>query len=265
MKPHISASQMEMYARCPEAYRRRYVEGEKIPPGMAAHIGSGVHAGAEVNFRQKVESREDLPVSDIVDAAVQGFKTRVQVDGYMLDEDEKSIGHRTVIADATDLTADLARLHAKTQAVSYQPVECERTTLIVLPDASRDLITVTDLRDDGGRVVDFKTASRAPSQDDCDSSLQLTAYAAAFAVDNGGRYPAEVRLDVLTKTKTPARKMFSAQRTIDDIESLAHRIDATVRAIDAGIFPPTSPANWACSAKWCGYFQTCRFASKRLK
>ena len=30
-KPHLSASQLNMIGRCGEQYRRRYVEGEKIP------------------------------------------------------------------------------------------------------------------------------------------------------------------------------------------------------------------------------------------
>lgn len=261
-KKHISNSQLELFSKCAEAYRRRYIENDKRPPRIAMQIGSGVHYGAEVNFRQKIESHENLPASEIIDAAVAGFEQRLSVDGYELSPDEQSRGARLVVADAKDTVASLADLHSCTQSIDYQPTATETATTIILPDCSRDLVAITDLRDDKGHVVDFKTASKRPSAYDAHSSLQLTIVAAAYQVDVGTPCT-DVRLDVLVKTKTPARHVLVSDRDERDFAALAARIDTTVRAIDAGIFTPASPSHWMCSPTWCAYFQTCKFVSNR--
>jgi hypothetical protein len=257
-KPHISATQLEMFWRCPEQYRRRYIEGERLPPGVALLVGSGMHIGAQVNFAQKIETHKDLLSAHIVQAAIHGFENRVAGDGFLLSEEEASRGAKVVLGEAKDLTAKLAGAHAEHQAPDYQPVAVEHTTRIVFPNASHDLLGVTDLRDDQDRVTDFKTAKSKPPADDAERSTQLTIYAAAFQIENA-RPPSEVRLDVITKTKTPGRHVLVSHRDRSDFAVLANRVNVTLAAIKAGVFPPASPGNWACSAKWCGFALTCPY------
>ena len=38
--------------RCGEQFRRLYIEDERIPPGIAAGRGTGVHKANEVNLKQ---------------------------------------------------------------------------------------------------------------------------------------------------------------------------------------------------------------------
>jgi hypothetical protein len=91
-KPHISPSQMDMFFRCGEQYRRRYVLGEIVPPGVALVKGSAVHKAAEVNYRQKVETHVDLALSDLTDAAATDVTHRVAAEGLMLTPEESSVG-----------------------------------------------------------------------------------------------------------------------------------------------------------------------------
>ena len=77
-KPHLSATQLTMYWRCPEQYRRRYLEGETIPPAIALIQGGAFHVGCETNFKQKVGTHEDLPASQIADVAVASFDDRLK-------------------------------------------------------------------------------------------------------------------------------------------------------------------------------------------
>jgi hypothetical protein len=172
-KPHLSSTQYDMLTRCGVQYERRYLRGEIVPPGIAMLVGSGVHVGAETNFRQKIESREDLPATDIIDAAVQGFKLR-SADGFMLTDEEAARSPSVVIGEATDLVAKLAEVHARAQAPEYQPVAVEEYVRLPLAEASHDLVGVIDLVSDRREVIDFKTASRKPSPGDADTSTQLT-------------------------------------------------------------------------------------------
>ena len=257
-KPHLSPTQLEMYAKCPEQYRRRYIKGERIPPGIAMHVGSGTHVGIEHNFSQKIETHEDLPAAEIVEAAVAGFDARIHGDGLLLTDDETSRGSAVVIGAGKDQVAALAELHATDQAPEYQPVTVEHSTRIVFHNASHDLLGITDLRDDKGRVVDFKTAARKKPQADADSSLALTVYAAAYMIELC-ELPAELRLDVLTKTKTPARQMLTTKRSQRDFGVLVARVNAVTEAISKGSFPPALPGAWWCSTKFCGYARSCPY------
>lgn len=260
-KPHLSATQMELYSKCPEAYRRRYIEGEKIPPGVAMAKGTGLHRAAEVNFRQKIDSHRDLPTSDIVDAAVAGFEAEL-AQGVAFDAEETSIGPENVIGQAKDDVADLAEVHARTQAPDYQPVLVEESVRIELP-GPRDLLAVIDLADDRRRVVDFKTARKSKTQGDVDGSVQLTVYAAAHQALTG-EAPSLVRLDTIVQTaRKTERQVIDSTRDEADLVALSHRINAITAAVDAGVFPPTTPGNWMCSARWCGFYRDCKFVARR--
>lgn len=263
-KPHISETQLSMHAKCPEQWRRRYLEHDRIPPGMAMHIGSGVHKGAEANFRQKIDSHADLSSDDIVDAAVAGFEARIAGDGCSLSADDASRGQKVVVAEAKDVTAKLAKVHAEKQAPDYQPIEVEHTTRIVFPNASHDLLAITDLRVEGDRVVDIKTAGKKKSQADADDSTQLTTYAAAYQVDHG-RPCKELLLDTLVKTKTPGRQVLTTHRTEADFRVLLARINAMLASIKTGVFIAAAPGAWWCSSKWCGYSRTCKFFNPERK
>lgn len=261
-KPHLSPSGMDLYCKCGEAWRRRYVEKEIVPPAIVQLQGRGVHRGAAYNFKQKIESHQDVPVGELVEAAVAGFENET-VGGYVLSDDEQSMGAKRVVAQAKDQTADLAKLHAKEVAPEYQPVLVERTVRLNLPNASHDLLGIIDLADDKRRVVDHKTAKQRTSQSEADASVQLTYYAAAHRVATG-YLPTEMRLEVLVKNKTPVRQLVTTHRGQPDFQALSNRINTVLAGIHAGIFPPATPGAWWCSSTYCGYHATCPFVRHQL-
>lgn len=259
-KPHLSASQLDTFCRCPEQWRRRYIEKEIIPPGIASAKGKGFHAGVETNMRQKLDTREDLPPESIVDAAVAAFEAEAH-GGVALSDLESSRGATVVIGEAKDSVAAMAKVHAEQQAPDYQPRLIEQTVRIELPNAPHDLLGIIDLADELDRVTDFKTAGRKKSQSDADDSVQLSIYAAAFHAHTG-RKPQEVRLDSVIQTKTKTdRQVLVSDRGVDDFRALANRINVVSSSIQAGIFPPASPGSWWCSPRWCGYWSTCKFVN----
>jgi hypothetical protein len=261
-KPHASNSQIEMLCRCGESYRRRYIEGEIIPPGIAMLKGTGLHRAAETNMRQKIDSHVDLPARDIVAAAVAAFEDQAH-GGLTLTDEEVGRGTANVIGEAKDDVAELADVHARQQAPDYQPVMVEQQVRILLPNSPRDLLGIIDLADDKERVTDFKTSGRSKSQSEADTSVQLTIYAAGYHALLG-RPPAEVRLDTAVQTKTGTRRqVLASSRDSGDFQALANRINAFNYAVQAGSFPPASPGAWNCSQKWCGFWHTCPYVNPR--
>ena len=118
-----------------------------------------------------------------------------------------------------------------------------------------------DLADDAGRIVDFKTAARRKSQDDADTSVQLTIYSAAHKLIKG-RPATGVRLDTVIVQKTKVdRQVLESERTVHDYEAVARRVNTIVASIEAGHFPPAPPGAWWCSPKWCGYYNSCPYTS----
>ena len=262
-RPYLSPASLECYSRCPKQYEYRYLRGEIKPPGIAAHVGGGVHHGISTNFVQKIKSYEDLPAADIVDAAVSGFDDRTK-GGYVLTPDESAAGKDKTLGAARDRTASFARCHAKYQSPEYQPVLVEQGFRIKL-SGTHDLLGFLDMADDQGRIADFKTGKRGKTQQDADTSLALTAYSAAHKLLRGS-LPTEVVLDSMTydskgvaKRATPRR----STRTVLDLQTLQRRIHATLAAIQTGIFPPTSPTNWWCSQTWCGWHAECPYAVRK--
>jgi len=249
---------MGMMAKCGEQYRRRYMEGDIIPPGVSLMKGSGFHEAAKVNMRQKMESREDLPAEDIQEIAVAAFDEAVHGE-YVLSDEEQSIGSAAVIGEAKDSLAELALVHALEQAPCYQPIMVEEKIEIVIPDSPKNLLGIIDLGTDQNEVIDFKTAGKKKNQADADESIQLTVYAAAFHAMSG--MPAEsVKLDCVIQTKTKTyRQVLESDRIEADFAALAERINMMNTAIQAGVFLPAPPDAWWCSEKWCGYFRTCPY------
>lgn len=260
-KPYISPSRLDMFERCGEQYRRRYVEGEILPPGILLITGKSTHAGIELNMEQKIDSHEDLPADEVKDMTAEDFDAQVK-GGYELTAEESGRGAKKVLGEAKDTAVKLSELHMEEAAPEYQPTHVEHKVRIEMPTSEYDLFGVIDLIDDRDRVTDHKTAGKSKNQSEADTSTQLTYYAAGHHALKG-KGASEVRLDVLVKTKTPKRQLLVSQRGEKDFEVLANRLNRMIAAVKAGTFVPAPAGSWQCSDRFCGYARSCPFYVKR--
>ena len=260
-RPHISPSQLTMAAKCPAQYEFRYMKKIIKPPNIAMIRGSGVHAAAEFNFRQKIETHEDVPAKDAVEIAAEAFDEKA-ADGIEFTTDEKLDGTANTIGAAKDATVRMAEFHITEQAPDYQPIDVEAK--IHMPLIGRaDLFGIVDLIDNRHRVVDVKTGVKSKPKDAADISLQLTSYAVLVKYHTGIA-PSELRLDsVLDQKRGCKRQVLETTRTERDFVALANRINALNNMIATGSFPPTDPSAWWCSKRWCGYAGMCKYHSGR--
>jgi hypothetical protein len=81
LPPHLSASQLAMFARCPEQYRRRHVLRQKERCGAAMLIGGVDHKTHEHNFRQKITTRQDVPLAELEDVYASVFDKKIDEEG----------------------------------------------------------------------------------------------------------------------------------------------------------------------------------------
>lgn len=259
-KPYLSPSQIGTYFRCAAQYEFRYIENLVIPPGIAMLKGRGLDGGASTNMEQKIDSHEDLPESDIVDAAVSEFDTGV-AGGYELDDEDSDRGATVVVGEARDGVADMAKVHAREQAPEYQPLLVQERVRLKLA-GERDLLGYLDMADDQRRVVDWKTSARRKSQSEADESIQLTAYSAMHKARTGESASA-LRLDCVIQTKTRTeRQLLETGRDAKSFDALAAIINVVSDSIAAGSFAPNGLGTWICSPKWCGYYSRCKYPIK---
>lgn len=258
LKPHLSHTQLEKHAACPEAYRRAYIERERTPAGLRAATGIAAHQAAEENFRQKIETRRDLPVDDIMDMAAANFEAAT-ADGVHLTRDEQRTGTQRSINEAKDRTIAIAKVLGSKVVKEYQPVLVEHKVRIPLP-GPHDLLAVIDLVDEDDLVVDFKTRGFPGKAEDAHHSQQLTIYDAAFRCETG-RAPSGLRLEVLSGDVQIRRNKFTTERTDRDFAVLAARVNAFEAAVQTGVFPPAALGTWLCSPKWCPYWSTCPYVN----
>jgi len=250
-----------MYLRCGEQYRRRYIEGEKIPPGIALIKGKSIHRGAEANHRQKIDSHEDLKKKDIVEIAVGEVESIKAEDGYSLTEEEQAIGAKKILGQVKDRIAVIAELYADEVAPTIQPTLVEESWRIELP-GSHDLFGIMDYCDDKEWIGDIKTAGRSKSQGDIDNNIQMTFYSLAYQ-NKFGHPPAGLRMDVLVDKNVPAAQFLVSTRDKQDYQILLNKINIMLAGLKAGIFLPAAEGGWVCSKTYCGYWGECPYFRKR--
>lgn len=247
MNDYISYSQINMFLRCPAQYMFRYCEGLIIPPKSALTKGKSVHKGQEVNYKQKIETKADLPVSDVLDVVATEFETLATETEFAPDEDKGKI---------KDETIGLAKLYHKEIAPKVQPLYVEEEINFIIPNTEIQLKGYIDVVQEGGIIRDTKTAAKTPAQNVIDKSMQLTAYALAYRTITG-ETENKLILDYLINTKTPKVLSLESSRTEDDLKRFVAIVQNVVKAIKAGIFYP-NPDNFMCTPNNCGYWHECQ-------
>lgn len=261
-KPVLSISALDTLSRCGEQYRRRYVEGERIPPGVAALVGRGVDRSVDKNLNHKIETQALLTVDELKDTARDAVIHEWDHGGVSLSADEVKTGVKTVKADAIDKSVRLAELHAVKAAPHLEPTHIQRKWRVELRNYPVDLVGVIDIQEGTNAVRDTKTSAKSPREDEAHLSDQLTLYALAGKVLDG-KPPDKVALDYLVDTKEPKHVTRESTRTDEDFKVMLRRIEVAIHAIEKGVFVPARQTDWWCSRRWCGFFDTCPYARQR--
>lgn len=259
-KPQLHTTAVNM--QCGEAFRRRYLENEIIPPGVAALVGTATDRAVTRNLQSKLDTKTLLTLEEIADTARDGLNQAWE-SGVKLDPEEMAAGIKKVKGDATDKAVRLSCLHAKSKAPEIEPTRLQRKWVLELNGYPMDLVGAIDIQE-ARTIRDTKTTGKTPSEDIAHKSLQLTAYALAVAKIDGTA-PEKVMLDYLIDNKTPVAKTYQSERGPEDFQIFLNRVEALIIAIEKGVFLPVSPDHWMCNPKWCGYASSCKFYTGKPK
>lgn len=262
-KPHISISQLNMYEFCGEQWRRRYIEKEIIPPGVALIVGKAVDDTVNQNMTLKMQMDKLFPLDNIKDLARDAANAEWDKGEVRLDDEQIKEGIKKVKGEVVDKTIRLAALHAESLAPKLKPTHVQRKIEIELTGYPVDLLGYIDIQEGTKSIRDTKTASKSPNQLLADTSDQLTVYAMAGKVIDGV-IPEKLTLDYLVDNKTPKLSVIETHRTEEDFQSILYRIENMMEGIEKEVFIPCRQDHFLCSPKWCGFAPTCRYFRKSL-
>ena len=252
-KARYSPTQIAMFLRCPEQYRRRYILGDKRPPGIALIFGTAIHVGAALNYNTRIETQKPITLDEFFDAAKDSINLRIDEDGVEIEKGKKK---KDVIGETIDKTKIIGEKFLNEISPTVDPAAVEEGILLV--GKEYDMYGIMDLRTVDGWVDDLKTASSMLNQHNADTSIQLSHYALSYRV-KFGKLPVGVRLSVVTKTKNPKTAIIRSQRAKRDIEKYLLTVDVVHASIKTGLFPPSSERNNLCNPLYCGYWSDCKY------
>ncbi len=254
-KVFIRTSEIDTFGKCGEMYRRRYIDGEIKPPGIAMVKGTAVHKGASTNFKQKIASKKDLSEREICAATSDAFDLTIIKEGVELTKEQKGEGKAKVLGEHKGKALCLASLYTTEIAPCYQPVAVEercymdlgRCTLHGQPDFETE-----------HAVIDLKTASKRWGQVKADKSLQFTSYSLLY-YNKLGWLP-DMRYEIMVENKVaPTVQTLDTVRGEADWAYLKARLENLLDSIEKGNYQPAGVSEWVCDPRWCGYYSTCKY------
>ncbi len=250
---HLSKSSISLYLRCPEKFRRRYIERETEPIGVPMMLGGAIGAAESRNFQEKITSGVDLPLADVLDFYDGEWSERVNM------EEVDWAGVKP--GAAKDQGVALTTCYHTTAAPDVRPISVERKLSFKLADAEWDVVGYIDWETVDGAVVDLKVKGKSFTTQEIQTEMDPTLYLAARRAE--GNPASRFDFHVLKKTKEPGVEINAAQRTDRQLDRFLQRVALISQEIawrtETGNWSGAAPGSWWCSQKSCGFWSTCRY------
>jgi hypothetical protein len=238
--PVLSPSQVRCFFECQARWWFKY--GLQLPErkNSSLALGLAVHQALEVNFREKIETREDLETTGVLMVFREAWMEQVPQTVFTPDESQ----------------GDLRRLGERLVAKYMDEVAPKVEPAAVELDVQGEISGVAvrgrvDVLDVEGRLIDFKTASRRPSCVSPDYTFQLATYRQITPGANG-----EVRIDSLVKTQTV--QIVQQAYTVEESDIRATQVlyPMAQKAMGTGMYCPNRQS-MLCSQKHCSFWKHC--------
>src|SRR5947199_845777 len=77
---HLSPSSYSLWVSCPEAWRRRYIKGEKPPPSGSMFLGSRVDDALSAYHRRILEHGDKLALNQVLDVYREQWRAELEAE-----------------------------------------------------------------------------------------------------------------------------------------------------------------------------------------
>lgn len=241
--PHLSASSISTFLRCPRRWWFKYVAKLPEPSDMGLVAGSSFHDVAEHVMNLRLQGF-DLPSGPEAEDLARGYVDERSAKAGLADED---------IIIASDRSARQSRAWVEKVAPDMNPVSVEDKFDTIIEGVR--VIGRFDLVDADGICHDWKTKARKPTEDEHMRSVQSEVYARVHDGPIGYTYlidrPKEGSADVV-------RRLIQNHNDLTQLKEMAEEsISDTARSIRSGVFPRRRDHHM-CSQKWCPHYTECQ-------
>jgi CRISPR/Cas system-associated exonuclease Cas4 (RecB family) len=238
--PMLSPSQVRCFFECQARWWFKY--GLQLPErkNSSLALGLAVHQALEVNFREKLETQEDLETTGVVCVFREAWMEQVPQTVFTPEESQ---------GDLRRLGEKLVAKYMDEVAPTVEPAAVELDVQGQIAGVSvRGRVDVLDVE---GRLIDFKTASRRPSCVSPDYAFQLATYRQITPGASG-----EVRIDSLVKTQTV--QIVQQAYTVEEPDIRATQVlyPMAQQAMGSGMYCPNRQS-MLCSQKHCSFWKHC--------
>lgn len=254
---HLSASQLTLFSRCPEQYRRVYVLGERRPPAGALIFGSADHKAHELNFTQKITSGADISVGDVELAFAEAFDREVNKAGGTGEVDWES----DKPGELKDKGIALVGHYHRKVSPFVQPIAVEARFEITVPGVPLPIIGYVDVEEEAD-LIERKTAKRKESAIKPDWRLQGLLYQSVREKPVDWHLSTKTKLPaVYTPTDEPGLHLAYSPLAVKTAHNFCRAIAGQIVALFNQYGPdepwPTGAPvyGWACG--FCGFRPTC--------
>jgi hypothetical protein len=258
MTLRISPSSLARYWRCGELYRRELLAkeaGARFRPTGPMIVGTACHAAAEFALKRK---RDGV----LVDPDAMLVKGQRALDSELEGHPDPMLR----MGGGDEMVAKLYRF-CKTYHKYLLPriVPAEVELWMEVPLSSDVLLVgkldVVDEFDPLHYLRDLKIADRGPDTDAMEKTAQMAIYQYMFQSIFPHREVGGVSLDFFVDGKRPHFTIREREAyTKMEMDAVRTKIDQTVAAIRASVYPPGEPY-FICNPNKCDQWQMCRMGS----
>lgn len=246
----IRSSSIYSYIECPARFYFQNIEKVKTPNKLALAFGTSIHKTLEMNFRQKIDTREDLGLNDVKDyyssVADQEFSA---VDKTEFAEEKPG--------EVKDSGIELIEMYHKNVSPRIQPAQVELEVKVRFKGMPIGLSGTIDLIDEDNVLVDHKTSSR-----------DMQSVTEGYQVQVGGAYPilaraytgnpvSAVRIDgLIRRNRKQPEGLIRHLQVIPDEGHFFRIFEQVTAGIQQGVFFPNRGCMF-CSRKYCKFWNEC--------
>lgn len=244
-KKHISISQIGTIKRCPMQWKYRYIDKIIIPPGIALVTGKAFDEAYNLNYNQKIESKEDLPVEQVQQKFVDELSK-----GATEIESKEELKEIDSVKD--NVVNGITKFHEEV-ASTVQPKNVQVELKIPL-DEKFDMLGYVDVETETD-IIDNKTAGK---YQEGKYKTQLQGY--IYMLYKLTNVVKKAALHYLIKTKKPSCKIepVTSITPYQFITEESHAINYIKKLHEDPDLAFKNQDGWHCSEKWCGYWHICQ-------
>jgi len=252
----LRPSTVDGFFGCAYQWGLTFLEGRPSRPNSRAAIGTGIHAAAELFWKEaiKTNDKSNYSLSAMTDAAVTAFKAEEEKDMRYGDGENENTCTVEIVNGTQAFLDDISPFAQIPNAVEkYYEVKLDHPFVSSL-GGTVDYIT-------DHTIADLKTSKRKPTVSSYTVQQSIYKY---LATENGVNVKHNLIQSVVLKKK-PDGAIIGLDADVPQAKRLVNSLLDTLDLVAKDVAPIETllrgnPKHTFCSEKWCEHYKECPFS-----